>query len=209
MKREWEICFDLCLESINSGSLGISALIADEEHTVIAKGRNQLFDDDDSCNTIVNTVVSHAEINALANLPEKYRDDRNLTIFTTVEPCLMCLGALSMSCVRNVVIGSRDDYSGATRLINKDWYLIKKDFSIQFVNDEVENLFFILSTYSLLVNRKLPITHLYFKKIRKRYSKNLDRLLKLIENEDFNIAIKNRNKTRIRELVKDIDINTN
>lgn len=206
MNKEWEICFDLCLESINCGSLGISALITNEEQTVIAKGRNQLFDDDDSCNTIKNTVVSHAEINALANLPTKYRDNRNLTIFTTVEPCLMCLGALSMSYVRNVVIGSRDDYSGATRLINKDWYLTKKDFTIKYVNGEVENLFFILSTYSLLVNRELPITHLYFKKIGNRYSKNLERLLELIENENFNIAIKNRNKTRIIELVRDIDI---
>ena len=209
MRREWEICFDLCLESINSGSLGISALIVNEEQTVIAKGRNQLFDDDDSCNTIKNTVVSHAEINALANLPAEYRDNRNLTIFTTVEPCLMCLGALSMSCIRNIVIGSRDDYSGATRLINKDWYLTKKDFTIKFANGEVENLFFILSNYSLLINRKLLITHLYFKKVGKRYSKNLNGLLELIENQHFNIAIKNGNKTQIRELVRDIDIERN
>ena len=144
MKREWEICFDLCLESINSGSLGISALITDEEHTVIAKGRNQLFDDDDS---------------------------------------------------------------GATRLINKDWYLTKKDFTITFASGEVENLFFILGTYSLLINRKLPLTHLYFNKIGKRYSKNLDRLLELSKNANFNMAIQDRDKTRIMELARDIDIN--
>lgn len=203
MEKEWEICFDLCLESINSGSLGVAALITNEEHIVIAKGRNQLFDNDDSCNKIRNTVVSHAEINALANLPDKYRDNRNLTIYTTVEPCPMCLGALSMSCIRKIVIGSRDDYAGATRLIIKDWYLNKKEFKIKFINGEVENLFFILCTYSLLNNRELPITHPFFDKIGKRYSKNLDRLLELQKNDEFNTAIKNRNKIRIMEVIKD------
>lgn len=36
----WDLCLDLCLEAINAGSLGISAVIADPDGEVVAKGRN-------------------------------------------------------------------------------------------------------------------------------------------------------------------------
>ena len=67
-----------------------------------------------------------AVITALADLPADHRREKTLCMYTTAEPCVMCMGALSMSPIRRVVIGSRDDYAGGTRLIEEDWYLERK-----------------------------------------------------------------------------------
>ena len=64
MDSIWETCAELCLEGINAGSLGIAAVIADGEGTIITRGRNQLFDSAESCNMIRNSQVAHAEMNA-------------------------------------------------------------------------------------------------------------------------------------------------
>ncbi len=197
----WDLCLDLCLEAINAGSLGISAVIADPDGEVVAKGRNQLFDDADSCNMIRNTVVSHAEINALANLPQEYRASKDLTIYTTVEPCPMCIGALSMSRIRRVVIGSADDHAGATRLIEKDPYLKSKGFQISFIDGEYERLFFVLHTYSLVVNRGLPLAHRFFEAVAGRYQTELSSLRELLNDEAFRSAVQSADTERVKSHV--------
>jgi tRNA(adenine34) deaminase len=154
---------------LNAGSLAIAAVIADADGTIISQGRNQLFDAEPSCNAIRNTLVSHAEINALANLPLEYRTAKELSLFTTVEPCPMCMGALAMSPVRNISVASKDKYAGATRLLEKDWYLSQKNFRIDFQHNEIEKTFTILHFVSLMVNRKLALDHVFFTKNRELY----------------------------------------
>ena len=197
----WDLCLDMCIEAIRAGSLGISAVIVDPSGGVVAKGRNQLFDDADSCNMIRNTIVSHAELNALANLPPEHRSNRDLTIYTTVEPCPMCMGALSMSRVRRVVIASRDDHAGATRLIEKDEYLKSRGFQVIFIGGEHERLFFVLHSYSLVVNRGLPLTHRFFETVGSRYEAELSRLPELLQNEEFRAAIRSSDREAVRRHV--------
>lgn len=53
--------------------------------------------------------LSHAELNALLNGGEKLWTDFNRAVlFTTVEPCPMCLGALVMADVPHVVFALHD-----------------------------------------------------------------------------------------------------
>ncbi|MCP4395912.1 MAG: nucleoside deaminase [bacterium] len=169
MEHIWAECLRLCLESLKAGSLAIAAVITDTDGTIVSRGRNQLFDDEASCNTLRNTLVSHAEINALANLPNEYRNAKDLSLFTTVEPCPMCMGALAMSHIRNISVASKDRYAGATRLLEKDWYLSQKNFRVSFQNSEIEKTFTILHFVSLMVNRKLELEHAFFTKSREIY----------------------------------------
>jgi tRNA(adenine34) deaminase len=76
LKKEWHICLDLALEAIAAGSLGIGAIITDSSGEILSKGRNQLFDTKESCNKIKNTLVSHAELNAIAGIPYRYYKDK-------------------------------------------------------------------------------------------------------------------------------------
>ncbi len=66
----------------------------------------------------LNDVTAHAEMQAItaaANfLGGKYLKD--CTLYVTMEPCVMCSGALSWSQISKVVIGARDEQRG---FINK------------------------------------------------------------------------------------------
>ena len=59
-------------------------------------------------------VTAHAEMQAItsaaAYLGGKYRTD--CTLYVTVEPCLMCAGALGWSQIARVVYGAADDKRG-------------------------------------------------------------------------------------------------
>ncbi|HEX8503134.1 MAG TPA: nucleoside deaminase [Pyrinomonadaceae bacterium] len=60
----------------------------------------------------------HAEIEALRLVPaELWPRARDLTVYTTLEPCVMCAGALLLHGVGRVVFGARDTLGGAGPLL--------------------------------------------------------------------------------------------
>jgi len=67
----------------------------------------------------LNDVTAHAEMQAITSaanfLGGKYL--QNCTLYVTLEPCVMCCGALSWSQISKVVIGARDAQRG---FINKN-----------------------------------------------------------------------------------------
>lgn len=69
-------------------------------------------------NETLNDVTAHAEMQAITSaanfLGGKYLKD--CTLYVTMEPCVMCSGALSWSQISKVVIGARDEQRG---FINK------------------------------------------------------------------------------------------
>lgn len=62
-------------------------------------------------------VTAHAEMQAItaaaAELGGKYLTD--CTLYVTVEPCIMCAGALGWSQIHRVVFGARDEKRGYQR----------------------------------------------------------------------------------------------
>ncbi len=73
----------------------------------------------------LNDVTAHAEMQAITSaanfLGGKYL--RDCTLYVTIEPCVMCSGALSWSQISKVVIGARDEQRG---FINKNLSLHPK-----------------------------------------------------------------------------------
>ena len=56
----------------------------------------------------------HAEMEALRLVPEKlWPRSREMTCYTTLEPCLMCMGALLLHSVGRVIFGAQDEEGGA------------------------------------------------------------------------------------------------
>jgi tRNA(adenine34) deaminase len=53
--------------------------------------------------------LSHAELNALLNAGEKlWTDYKRAILFTTVEPCPMCLGAVVMADIPHIIFAKHD-----------------------------------------------------------------------------------------------------
>lgn len=77
---------------------------------IIAKAHNQV--------ELLTDSTAHAEILALTtafqNLSSKYLPDA--TLYVTIEPCLMCSGALYWSKISRIVFGASDDKNSYRRV---------------------------------------------------------------------------------------------
>ena len=85
----------------------VGAIIVNTDGEVIASGHNQKEAKHDAS--------SHAEIEAIRAAGEKLGDWRldNTTLFVTLEPCVMCAGAIVAARIQRVVFGAWDDKVGA------------------------------------------------------------------------------------------------
>lgn len=84
----------------------VGAIIVKDDK-VISKGYNLREKD--------NSVISHAEINAIKKANKKLKSWRleECTLYVTLEPCIMCAGAIIQSRFKRVVFGTRDPKGGA------------------------------------------------------------------------------------------------
>jgi tRNA(Arg) A34 adenosine deaminase TadA len=94
----WSYAFDLAWESWRAGSLGIGSVLVDSKGNVLARGRNRVLEPPDS-GRVAGTLIAHAEMDAFAQLGLATAE--GLSLYTTVEPCLMCLAtAIAMRTAR-------------------------------------------------------------------------------------------------------------
>jgi tRNA(adenine34) deaminase len=90
LESPWRDAFDMAWESWCAGSMGIGAVLVDDDGTVVARGRNRVLEERGGA--IAGTLLAHAEMDALARLG--LRTAAGLTLYTTVEPCLLCSAAV-------------------------------------------------------------------------------------------------------------------
>jgi tRNA(adenine34) deaminase len=85
----------------------IGAVLVAENDQVLAAKHNQTI--------TLNDPTAHAEILALRTAAQKIGNYRllNTTLYVTVEPCPMCMGAVIHARVARVVFGARDPKWGA------------------------------------------------------------------------------------------------
>lgn len=106
----FERAIELADQAEREGNLPIGAVVR-LGGEVIAEGRNRIwapaFNPD-----------RHAEVEALRGVPQDlWPRSRDMTLFTTLEPCLMCLGAILLHHVGRVLYGSADDHGGGIQVI--------------------------------------------------------------------------------------------
>jgi tRNA(adenine34) deaminase len=89
------------------GEVPIGALLVFDNKDVLAAAHNQAI--------TLNDPTAHAEILALREAAHKIGNYRllNTTLYVTVEPCPMCMGAIIHARVARVVFGTRDSRWGA------------------------------------------------------------------------------------------------
>jgi tRNA(adenine34) deaminase len=97
----------LALEAEKEHNLPIGAVIS-LDRRIIAEGKNAIWSPQFNPNR-------HAEIEALRNVPQElWKYSRNMTLYTTLEPCLMCTGAILLHHIGRIMYGSSDDYGGGS-----------------------------------------------------------------------------------------------
>jgi len=68
--------------------------------------------------------LRHAELNAmLAGGDRLWQDYKRAILFTTVEPCPLCLGAVVMADIPHVIFGLHDNVVHSSRTIEANPYI--------------------------------------------------------------------------------------
>ncbi|QKZ11891.1 nucleoside deaminase [Spirosoma sp. KUDC1026] len=103
------LALELAEEAADAGEIPVGAVIVSRNRP-IAKTRNQTEQ--------LNDVTAHAELMAITAathyLGSKYLTD--CTMYVTLEPCIMCAGALYWAQLGRLVIGAPDEKRGYSRV---------------------------------------------------------------------------------------------
>ncbi|MBS1655381.1 MAG: nucleoside deaminase [Bacteroidetes bacterium] len=101
-------------KAFDEGEVPVGAIVLLHDK-IIARGYNQVEK--------LNDPTAHAEIIALTSafnfLGAKYLPEA--TLYVTVEPCLMCAGALYWSKIGHIVYGADDEKNGYKKTADSNW----------------------------------------------------------------------------------------
>ncbi|GAB4054613.1 nucleoside deaminase [Spirosoma litoris] len=104
-----DIALGMAEEAADNGEIPVGAVVVCRNR-IIAKGRNQTEQ--------LTDVTAHAELMAITAaehyLGGKYLTD--CTLYVTLEPCVMCAGALFWAQLGRLVIGASDPKRGYSRM---------------------------------------------------------------------------------------------
>ena len=98
-------CIELARQAIESGDTPVGSLIVDDD-VVVSEGVEAVRARHDA--------TAHAEMEALrsACARRQSRDLTGCTLYTSVEPCIMCAYAIRLARISVVVCGARADDGG-------------------------------------------------------------------------------------------------
>ena len=93
---------------LEEGGLPIGSVLADSQGRIVARGHNLRVQSGDP--------TAHAEVVCIRNAGRR-RDWRQLTLVSTLSPCVMCTGTTLLFKVPRVVIGENKNFRGAEDLV--------------------------------------------------------------------------------------------
>src|SRR2546421_11960409 len=95
---------------LNEGGLPIGSVLADAQGRIIARGHNLRVQTGDP--------TAHAETVCIRNAGRR-RDWPELTLVSTLSPCIMCTGTALLYRIRRIVIGENRNFMGAEDLFRQ------------------------------------------------------------------------------------------
>lgn len=96
----------------------IGSVIVAPDGRIVGTGRNRVASGNDP--------TAHAEVDAIRNAGAyllEHASRERLTLYTTAEPCLMCIGAIVKADIASVVWAVSSDVGSATELLAESGYL--------------------------------------------------------------------------------------
>ncbi len=101
-----QLALSLAKSAATLGEVPVGAVLV-EDGTVISQGANRSIGDHDP--------TAHAEIVAIRAAARKKSNYRlpDTTLYVTLEPCIMCMGAIIHARIKRLVFGAYDPKTGA------------------------------------------------------------------------------------------------
>ena len=112
LDESWmRIALDEARKAERSGEVPVGAIVVSGDR-ILGRGRNAMIGERDP--------TAHAEVVALRHAARETSNYRlsGATLYSTIEPCLMCLGAALHARIGRVVYGATDPKIGATAALD-------------------------------------------------------------------------------------------
>jgi creatinine deaminase len=108
--KDSELVHEAFLEAkrgYDAGGLPIGSVLADARGKIVARGHNQRVQSGDP--------TAHAEVVCLRNAGRR-RDWPELTLVSSLSPCIMCTGTALLYRIPRVIVGENKNFLGAEDL---------------------------------------------------------------------------------------------
>ena len=104
------IAFEQAEKAFSNDEVPVGAIIVDKHNRIISRAFNEKEKTSDPC--------AHAEILAIKRASEYFQNWRlsGCRLYVTLEPCIMCMGAVVNSRIDTLVFGAYDPKGGAISL---------------------------------------------------------------------------------------------
>lgn len=126
----WRACLEEAWAAYCAGSIPVGAVITDRDGRMLVRARNRTYERDGVVSEIQVSPLAHAEVVALGALDYNEVDPHRCILYTSQEPCPLCLGALYMSGVRELRFAARDPYAGSADMLGTTPYLSRKPIRV-------------------------------------------------------------------------------
>ena len=110
LSEPWQACFEMAWDAFLAGTIPVGAALSGPSGAIVARGRNRILDAPGQ--RLAGSRLAHAEVDVLAQLSSssRYRDH---VLYSTLEPCLLCVGATLYSTVGRIEYAAADPFGGA------------------------------------------------------------------------------------------------
>jgi len=126
----WQICLSLAWEAYCDGCIPIGAVVTGPDGEIISRGRNRIYENKKPEGHTNGQVLAHAEMEALYALDYDAIDPHACCLYTTTEPCPMCMGTFYMSGLRTLHYASREAFAGSVNMLGTTWYMSRKPIKV-------------------------------------------------------------------------------
>ena len=104
-----DIAYEEALAGYNEGGCPIGASLAEGDR-LISRGRNQRVQQGDP--------IAHGEMDCLRKAGRQ-KTYRNMTLYTSLSPCMMCSGTMVQFGIRRLIIGENVNYEGNAEFLRE------------------------------------------------------------------------------------------
>lgn len=104
--RYMRAALELAQEAVSGDEVPVGAIVVAEQR-IVGRGHNRTIIDNDP--------TAHAEVVALRAAAAELGNHRlnDATLYVTLEPCVMCVGAMLQARIARLVFGAYDEKAGA------------------------------------------------------------------------------------------------
>jgi tRNA(adenine34) deaminase len=140
LPNPWQACLELAWEAYCDDCIPIGAVVTGPDGNLLSRGRNRIYEKVKPGGHTNGAALAHAEVEALRAFDFDTLDPHTCSLYTTTEPCPMCMGTFYMSGVRTLHYLARDPFAGSTNMLGTTWYLSRKPIKVSGPDAQLETI---------------------------------------------------------------------